>query len=547
MNHRLRTVHQILADCLLEHGVGHLFGLVGDANLFMVDAFAKAGAGRYIGCTHEANAVLAALGFAQVSGKTGVATITHGPALTNVVTALVEGVKGGIPMVLLCGDTAPGDREHLQKIDQREIVKATGAGFIEMISAETAASDLARAFRLAAVERRPVVFNMRVDLQWASTPTTVPVVLSLAPAHAAVPEGDEFDNALGMIASARRPLILAGRGAIGSEAREALLALARRIEAPVATTLKASGLFQGAPFDLGVFGGLSRPATVDAIMQADCIVAFGASLSKHTTENGSYTRGKRVIQILGDPKENDRRTEPTILLYGDAAATARRMIKLLDLAEIPPSRFAGDDLRRTLEAQAAEASESPRFKPTRPGTVDFLPALKMLDRALDTDRTLVADLGRFVTTGWRALPVTAPHRLVYTSYFGSIGCGLGEAIGAACAADGQTVLIAGDGGFQLSGFAELSTAIREQLDLVIILCNDGSYGAEHIQFTNRSMDPALSLIAPPDFTAIATALGAKSVRVQGESDLAAAADIIRQHGGVRLIELRLDPDHIEMS
>ncbi|CUH80688.1 thiamine pyrophosphate-binding protein [Tropicibacter naphthalenivorans] len=102
-------LHQQLVQALIAQGTSHLYGLVGDANLFMVDAYIGTGAGRYVPCTHEANAVLAAIGFAQATGQTGVATITHGPALTNVVTALAEAARGGIPLVLLCGDTAPGD------------------------------------------------------------------------------------------------------------------------------------------------------------------------------------------------------------------------------------------------------------------------------------------------------------------------------------------------------------------------------------------------------------------------------------------------------
>lgn len=540
-----RPTHQVLADTLAAHGVDTLFGLIGDANLYMVDAWVRAGSGRYIACTHEASAVLAALGFAQVSGRVGVATITHGPALTNIVTALTEGVRGGIPAVILCGDTAPHDLEHLQKIDQREIVKATGAGFVDLRTPQTAAIDLAQAFRRAVLERRPVVFNMRADLQWTAT-DAVPVVRPVPLIRAAVAEGDDFDQALGMIASARRPLILAGRGAIG--ARGALLALARRLQAPVATTLKASGLFHGEAFDLGVFGGLSHPATVGAILQADCIIAFGASLSRQTTEQGSYLEGKRVIQILADPLDNPRRTEPTLLLIGDPAAVAGRMIEVLDEAEIPPSGNTSPELAEALAIHAHSRAVMPKFAPTAPGTIDYEPALRRLDAALPTDRVLVADLGRFVLTAWRVLGVTDPRHFVYTCNFGAIGCGLAEAVGAAIAAPGKTtVLMAGDGGFLLSGLSELSTAIREQLDLVILLCNDGSYGAEHIQFTAKGMSPALSMITPPDFSAVARAMGAEGCRVTSASDLDAAIAALRQRAGPILIDLRLDPTQVRMD
>lgn len=540
-----KTVHELLAESLIAHGVSHLFGLIGDANLFMVDAFVRAGQGRYVPCTHEASAILAALGFAQASGGTGVATITHGPALTNVVTALVEGVKGCIPLVVLCGDTPPGDLEHLQRLDQRELVKATGAGFIEMRSPDTATRDLARAFRAAALERRPVLLNMRVDLQWERARAERPPVLPALPIRAAVPEGEEFDEALGMIASARRPLILAGRGATGPEARAAILDLARRLEAPVATTLKAAGLFHGEPFDLGVFGTLSTPATVETILQSDCIIAFGASLGWLTTASGSYLKGRRVVQVLGDMQENSRRTEPGMVLVGDPALTARRMVELLEMAEIPPSGNADEGLRRRLRDEADAFAAPPAFAATAPGTVDLFPALRRLESALPKDRVLVTDLGRFVSSAWKALPVSAAGNLVYTAHFAAIGCGLGEAIGAAFAAGGRTtVLVAGDGGFLLGGLGELTTAIRERLDLVVILCNDGSYGAEHIQFTRRAMDPALSMTVPPDFTAIARAMGAGAARVSAPADLPAALEVIAGRAGPVLIELMLDPDGI---
>lgn len=539
------TTHEVLAQTLAAHDVRHLFGLVGDANLFLVDAFVRGGTGRYVACIHEANAVLAALGYAQVSGRVGVASITHGPALTNVATALVEGVRGCIPMVLLCGDTPPANLEHLQRIGQREVVAATGAGFVEMRTSETAATDLARAFRQAALERRPVVFNMRVDLMWQPVPDPAPVVLPPPIVQLQIGEDDVFDEAMGMIASARRPLILAGRGAATPEARKALLALAARLEAPLTTTLKAQGLFHGAPFDLGIFGGLGSAVALDEIQKSDCIIAFGASLSRQTTEAGALTAGRRVVQILPDVHENGRRSEPSLLLAGDPALTARRMIEVLDLAEIPPSGSTDADLADRLARQAEEWKTLPPFAPTRTDTVDYIPALRRLDRALPSDRVLVADLGRFVSSAWCCLPVVAPDALVYTAHFGSIGLGLSEAIGAAHAANGRTtVLVVGDGGFLLGGFGEIAAAVRDRLDLVVILCNDGCYGAEHVQFVNRGMNPALSMTTPPDFAAMFRTLGADAVCVMAPEQLAEAEALLAGRTGPVLIELRLDPDSI---
>lgn len=548
----MKPVFELLAQSLDKHGVDQLFGLIGDGNLFMVDAWVRTGSGQYTACAHEASAVLAALGYAQVCGRTGVASITHGPALTNAISALVEGVKGGIPMVLLCGDTPPGDRDHLQRIDQRELVKAAGAGFVDMRAPDTASIDLARAFRQAALERRPIVFNMRVDLQWKETDAS-PVVLPVPRVRNTVVESDDLDRALGMIASAKRPFILAGRGAIAPQAREAILKLARRIDAPVATTLKASGLFHGEPFNLGVLGTLSRPVALESIAKSDCVIAFCANLTQYTLggghgRGGNLLAGKRVIQILGDPREDERRTDHDVLLVADPALMAQRMIEALDLAEIPPSRNADQDLTNALQEEAETYARLLPFKQRASGTIDYVPALRRINQVLPAGRVLVTDAGRFILGAWRNLPVIDPRHFVMTLNFAAIGFGLGEAIGAARAApDKLTVLVAGDGGFMMGGLTELATIVRDKLNVAIVLCNDGSFGAEHIQFTSRSMSPNMSLTNPPDFTAIAKATGLEACLVTVPAELDAALTLLAKGMGPRLVELRLDPNFVPLD
>ena len=537
----MKKVLELLAESLDAHGVDELFGLIGDANLYMVDAWVRRGNGRYTACAHEASAVLAALGYSQVSGRTGVATITHGPALTNVITALAEGVKGSIAMVLLCGDTAPHDREHLQNIDQRELIKATGAGFVEMRTPETALEDLARAFRLAARERRPGGFNMPAALAWRDS-DAAPVGLGVPTVRSAVAESDDLDEALGMIASAKRPFIVAGRGAISPQAREAILRLARRLEAPVATTLKAKGLFANEEFNLGILGTVGRDVVIREVMKSDCIIAFGASLGFLTTDYGSLVRGKRVVQVMADTIASDRRIDHGILLVADPALMADRIIEVLDLAEILPSGGTDADLADALRLEAADYSELIPFGATPPGTIDYVPTLRRIEKALPADRLLVSDVGRFAFAAWRNLSVPHPRHFVYSSNFASIGLGLGEAIGAARAEpDKLTVLLTGDGGFLMGGLTEMSTVVREQMNLVVLVFNDGSYGAEHVQFTAKNMSPDLSMINPPDFSAIAKAVGFEACRVSNPDELDSALRILRTGSGPRFVDIRLDP------
>ena len=143
-------------------------------------------------------------------------------------------------------------------------------------------------FAGAWVERRPVVLNMPTEMMWEMV-TYSGVKKPHRPAPVQPTDGDAMDNAIGILAAARRPVLLAGRGAI--HAKDSLVRLADRIGAPVCTTLKAKGLFSGHPFDLGVHGTLSTPSTVDVLSTSDCLVVFGAGLNRFTQARGAFVEG----------------------------------------------------------------------------------------------------------------------------------------------------------------------------------------------------------------------------------------------------------------
>lgn len=536
-------VYEAIAQALVDLQVDPLFGLIGDANLFMVDHFVREHGRRYIRAAHEGNAVLMALGHAQVSGRTGVATVTHGPALTNTVTALVEGVKCAIPMVLLAGDTPAEDRGHPQKIDQRALIATTGAGFEPLRASATVGEDLERAFRRAQIETRPIVFNMPVDLQWQDA-AYAPLKPYVPQAQGKPAEGDDMDRAVGIVASARWPVVLAGRGAMAPHARAAIVRFAERIEAPLATTVRAKDLFADEPYNLGFCGTLSSGVALDTIASSDCLVVFGASLNKYTAGLGGLLKNKRVVQVNPLATEIGRYFPVDAGLVGDPGLAADAMVALLDAAEIPGSGARTEELRQAL---AAERPLVRMPKPPREGTVDFLEALQAINAAFPTDRVYATDCGRFILGGWTRIDAPKPQDYVHTMGFNAIGLGLGEAIGAAVAANGRpTLFVTGDGGFMLGGISELSTAVREKLDIVIVVCNDGSYGAEHIQFRARDMDPGISLLEWPDFAPVATAFGAVGITVRNSAELQMACQAIatRDRERVLLIDLRLDPDRM---
>lgn len=527
---------QSIAQAVLDHGIDTMFGLMGDANLFMVDHYVRKGGGTFVPVAYEGSAVLMALAWSHVSGRIGVATVTHGPALTNCLTALTEGARGHIPMVLLAGATPVMQPQNLQALDQREAVAITGAGFEQMRAPETAAHDIAHAFYRARVEKRPIVVNMPADFMWQEV-VHRPVVFPAFAAPAMVPEGEDLDQAIGIIASARRPIILAGGGAAG--ARDRILRLAARLEAPVATTLKGKGLFSGYPFDLDIFGTLSTPATYDAIAKADCIVCFGTSLHHFTTDKGALMKGKRVVQINDSLTEVAKNFHPDAALIADAGLTADNIVHWLDEAEIAPSGFT-----RELD-MAALRYHPPGSAREKPGFVNFVQALERLEPALPRDRLLTTDGGRFMTEVWCRISAPDPGSFIATTNFGSIGLGLQTAIGAGIAAPGRpVVLFTGDGGFMMGGVNEFNTAVRMGLDLIVVVANDSAYGAEHIQFLDRNMDPGLSMFDWPSFAQVATALGGQGIAVNSLADLDRAIAAIATRDKPLLIELRLDPEDV---
>ena len=529
-------VYQSIARATQEHGVSTMFGLMGDANLFMVDAFVREHGGRFIPAAHEGSAVLMALAYAHVSGKVGVATITHGPALTNAMTALTEAARGHVPMVLLVGDTPVDNPRHLQSIDQREVVKATGAGFEQLRSPATTGKDVARAFYRAQVERRPIVLNMPADFMWQEV-THDMQVLDVFTAPGGVAEGDTLDNAIGMIASARRPLILAGAGAI--HARDQLIALADRLEAPLATTLKAKGLFNDHPYNIDIFGTLSTPAAYDLIAQSDCIICFGTALHDFTTDRGKLMKDKRIVQIDVEPEAIGGGLHPDAALVADAGLTAETILWWLNEAEIAASGFT-----RELDVPALTAHPVGSQKNTE-GFVNYVHALGRLEEALPKDRVLVSDGGRFMTEVWCRISAPNPQSFVATVNFGAIGLGLQEAIGAGLAApDRPVVLFSGDGGFMMGGINEFSTAVRLGLDLIVIVANDSAYGAEHIQFIDRKMDPSLTEFNWPSFAEVAQSLGGEGVEVSSTEELESAIDAMTARKGPFLMELKLDPNDV---
>ena len=528
--------HDVVARALVDQGVDTVFGVLGDGNLFIAETMMRVHGVRFVAATHEANAVMMAEGWAKASGRLGVATVTHGPGLTNTITALVEGVKNRTPMLLLAADTPTEDRHHLQNLPQRAVVDSTGAGFQQVLSPATITVDVAEAVRRAWAERRPIVLNVPLDFEWVDIDYVAAPVVRVTPTRVA-PDPAALDVALGVVASAARPVVLAGRGAI--DARAELVALAERLGAPVATTHAATNLFRDDPWDLGIHGTLTSPIAAEALATADCLVVFGAALNFYTTSQGTMTAGKRIVQVDLEPERIGATVTVDAGVVGDSAEVACAMVALLDAAGHRPSAFRSAELAERLAAWDPAAAYTDR---STSDAVDPRTLMLRLEELLPEDRTVVVDAGRFMLHVL-GMAVRDPGSMITTHAFGSIGLGTSAAIGVAVARpDRPTVLCIGDGGLMMGGLAELHTAVAEGLDLITVLHNDSSYGAEHVQLWRKNMAADASMHEWPDLAAVAGSMGFEVVRVRclADLDLAAKAVATRVPGRPVFIEASLD-------
>jgi thiamine pyrophosphate-dependent acetolactate synthase large subunit-like protein len=530
-----RAVHGVVAAALRELGVDTMFGVLGDANMLVVTDFVAAG-GQYVGAVDERAAVVMADVNGRIRDTVGVATVTHGPGITNALTAIVEAARARTPLVIVTGDT-PAIPGYLQQIDIAALAAPAGARVRRILRPEHTADEVAAAVQDAVAVQGPVLLDMPYELQ-RELASTGPLIRRPGAPQAVHPDEDALDVALGLIASARRPIVLAGRGAARSGARTALVELAELLGAPLATTLLGRDLFRGEPFDLGVTGTVAHEVAIETVGAADCVIAFGAGLNRHTTAHGALAEGCALVQVDVDPTRLGRGAPITAGVVGDATVVARTMTRLLREAGHTPSGFQSHALWERLARLDPRAGYTDM---STDETIDVRTAMIALDAVVPADRIVVTDVGRYVLAPWQHVHVAEPLRFTHTGSFGSIGLGVAGAVGAAVVDTGRTTLgIVGDGGGMM-GLVEFGTAVRHGLPLVLAVVNDGCYGAEWDRLEDFGVDPRLSLIRWPDFTDVARAMGGDGVTVRRQVDFDAVAEHVRAGRLPLLVDIRIDP------
>jgi acetolactate synthase I/II/III large subunit len=530
-------VYEAIAEVLDRAEVERLFGVMGDASMRFLSSFMDRRPGAYVGTAHEAGAVAMADGYSRLTRRLGVASVTHGPGMTNGLTALTNAVRANSQLLLLTGSTPP-QREHLQRLDLRAAAGLAGAEYHEALRAEDVVDDLVLAMRAAVLNRHPVVLNIPVAFM-ASEVVGAESSYGLGPwrPDEVAPAADRFDEAVGVIATADRPLIVVGRGVVNAGLRDKVVALAEALDAPVATTVMAKGLMSGYPLDLGICGSQASSLATKYISQADCLIALGAGLNAHTTASGDLFRGKTVVHVDATPAVAGGRLPVTVAVTSDVRPFVEQALEAVRAIGQRHDSAWATSLRQDL---AAFDSADDFVDQSNDSYVDLRSAMIALDNVLPAERALVTDAGHFMSAPWRHLGCS-PSAFTHSGSYGAIGLGLPMAIGAAFAnLDRLTVGVHGDGGLMMS-IQELCVAVEHQLPMVIAVANDRSYGSEYHKLAEWGHNPDHALCTWPSFADMARGFGAEGVVITRVQQI---YDLKPQLGELRtplLLDVRTDP------
>ncbi|MFV0296050.1 MAG: thiamine pyrophosphate-binding protein [Hyphomicrobiaceae bacterium] len=509
---KLKT-QDMLALAFEAEGVDTLFTLMGDANMYWSTAMAERPGMHVVHARHESCAVSMAEGYARATGKVGVASTTCGPGFTQIMTSLTMASRANIPLVVFAGDSPIAASWYLQQIDMGPLTLGTGAHFVPVRHMDRMLDNVREAFQVAQVERRPVVLSVPMDLQkqpWPHLTDYTPSAELVPARQRPIPDPVIVDRVCDMIAEAQNPIILAGRGATWSGAREAIEALAEQSGALLATSLLGKGLFEGNPYALGIAGAFASDFAREQFAESDLVIGIGVGLGHYTTEGGYLYPGAQVVQIDTRPRGLWQGLKTADLhVMADARAAAEAILNRLEQRGI---KVTGN---RTPEMKAAVANDHPDRKAytPQPGMLDPRRAIEELDQTIPKDWEVVIGGGHYFSIAMTHMKGRPAEKYHVINDFGAIGSALPAAIGLAQAkGDGKVVLIEGDGSLMMH-CQELDTMRRHGIRMLTAIVNDGGYGAEFHKFRANGVDPSGAIHGRGDIASMARGFGLKGATI----------------------------------
>ncbi len=530
-------VVDILAQAFVQENVSTCFALLGDANMHWAARLSGQGC-RMIYVRHEHCAVAAAMAYARKNRDVGVATVTCGPGVTQLITALPAAVRARLPLVVFAGEAPLKSGWYNQAIDQAPLITATGAAYHSLHLPARMPVAVRDAFLQARRERRPVVIGVPFDLQalvWDGAATLPKPSHQILPRTSPMPpHPDDVAAAAQLVAGAERVVVLAGLGAVEAHAGAACRALAAHTGGLLSTTLPARGLFHDDPFCIGIAGSFTPEVGLELLLQADLVIAVGCSLAYHAGGGGQLWPKAKTLQIDIDPVAVSQGQEVARHhLQADARLGVEALIAALTAAPAGTSAarpsaaspamphaaspaasnasaaFPARHLLRRSDAIAARIRDT---KPDNhvfeiePGLLDPRRVVEALEAHLPRDWELV-NSGGHCSWFFAQMPSRPQEQFLTIREFGAIGNGISFAMGVAAARPDRTVVLFDGDGSLMMHVQELETIKRHKLNILIVVMNDGAYGSEVHKMRAEGMTDEGSVFGYSDFAGIARGFG----------------------------------------
>ena len=526
-NEKKTRVYDVLAKVFIQEGVSTCFALMGDANMNWAARLAQHGC-RMVYVRHEHCAAAAAMAYARKTSEVGVATVTCGPGVTQLITALPAAVRAHLPLVVFAGEAPLKMGWYNQGIDQAPLIKATGADYHPLHLPERMPGAIRDAFVQARRERRPVVIGIPFDLQdrpWDGPENLPTPSRQLLPRPSPIPpHPDDVASAAQLVAGAERVVVFAGLGAVEAKAGAACRALAARTGGLLTTTLPARGLFHDDLYCIGITGSFSTEVGLEYLAQADLIIVVGGSLAYHAGGGGQLWRKAKTLHIDIDPRALRQGQE---VARHHLRADARLGVEALTAALPARSTMWRSE---SMAARIRDSKPDSHVFEVEPGLLDPRDAVEALEKALPADWELVNSSGH-CSWFFAQMPSRPQERFLTIREFGAIGNGISFAMGVAAARPDRTVVLFDGDGSLIMHVQELETIKRHRMNILIIVMNDGAYGSEVHKLRSEGMPEDGSVFGRPDFAAIARGFGLDGKRVKHLDDLPKLLEAFVASGG----------------
>ena len=520
-------VYDTLAKAFTQEGVKTCFALLGDANMNWAARLAEQGC-RMIYVRHEHCALASAMAYARKTREVAVATVTCGPGVTQLITALPAAVRAHLPIVVFAGEAPLKSGWYNQEIDQAPLINATGAAYHRLHMPERMPVAIRDAFLQARRERRPVVIGIPFDLQarpWEGPAKMPAPSQQLLPRPSPIPaHPDDVAAAAKLLSSAERVVVFAGLGAVEAGAGPACRALAAKTGGLLSTTLPARGLFHDDPYCLGISGSYTPEVGLEYLKEADFVVAVGCSLAYHAGGGGQLWPKAKMLHIDIDPLAISQGQE---VAKHHLRADARLGVEALTAAIPARSKHWRSD---AMAKRIRDSKPDSMTFEIEPGLLDPRDVVEVLEEHLPQDWEMVNSSGHCAAF-FAHMPSRPQERFLTIREFGAIGNGISFAMGVAAARpDRQVVLFDGDGSLMMH-VQELETIQRHGLKILVIVMNDAAYGSEVHKLRSEGIREEGSVFGYCDFAGIARGFGLPGKTFKKLDDLPKAIAEFAKSGG----------------